>query len=120
MDARAELSPDTWEGDLLREDVLRSLALRASADRAFLSGLRRQPEATLAAYGYALTEEELAAVLDLRRRTAALGDGMVAALLAGGLKDRSGSPPGTPRSPGGSAAPPARPRSPGRRRDREA
>lgn len=97
----------------MREDVLRSLAARASSDRTFLSGLRKDPEAVLAAHGYALTEEELATVLDLRRRTAALGDGMVAALLAGGLKDRPGSPPGKPQSPGGSVAGPARPRFPG-------
>ena len=98
----------------MREDVLQSLAVRASTDRAFLSGLRREPEATLAAHGYALTAEELATVMDLRRRTAALGDGMVAALLAGGLKDRSGSQPGRPGSPGGSATGPARPQPPGR------
>lgn len=103
----------------MREDVLRSLAARASSDRAFLSGLRREPEATLAAHGYALTQEELATVLDLRRRTAALGDGMVAALLAGGLRDRAGRPPGRPRSPGGSAGGPARPRPPGRGPRRE-
>lgn len=103
----------------MREDVLRSLAARASSDRAFLSGLRREPEATLAAHGYALTQEELATVLDLRRRTAALGDGMVAALLAGGLRDRAGRPPGRPRSPGGSAGGPARPRPPGRGPGRE-
>lgn len=96
----------------MREDVLQSLADRASTDRAFLSGLRRAPEATLAAHGYALTAEELATVMDLRRRTAALGDGMVAALLAGGLRDRAGSPPGRPRSPGGTG--PARPQPPGR------
>ncbi len=97
----------------MREDVLRGLAARASSDRAFLSDLRRDPEAVLAVHDYALTEEELATVLDLRRRTAALGDGMVAALLAGGLKDRPGSPPGKPQSPGGSVAGPARPRFPG-------
>jgi hypothetical protein len=101
----------------LREDVLRSLAARASSDRAFLSGLRREPEATLAANGYDLTGEELATVMDLRRRTAALGDGMVAALLAGGLRDRAGSPPARPGSPGGSVRGPERPRRPGRGRD---
>lgn len=101
----------------MREDVLRSLAARASSDRAFLSGLRREPEATLAANGYDLTGEELATVMDLRRRTAALGDGMVAALLAGGLRDRAGGQPGRPGSPGGSVGGPGRPRRPGRGRD---
>ncbi|MBA3950778.1 MAG: hypothetical protein H0X57_02735 [Rubrobacter sp.] len=52
----------------MREDVLRGLAARASSDRAFLSDLRRDPEAALAAHGYALTEEESATVLDPRRR----------------------------------------------------
>ncbi len=84
----------------MREDVLRRLADQASSDRTFLSHLRRDPKAALAAHGYALTEEELATVLDLRRRTAALGDGMVAALLANGLWGRAGSPPGRPRPPG--------------------
>lgn len=98
----------------MREDVLRSLAARASSDRAFLSRLRREPEATLAANGYDLTHEELATVMDLRRRTAALGDGMVVALLAGGLRDRAGSPPARPRPPGRSARGPGRPRRPGR------
>ena len=95
----------------MREDVLRRLANQATSDRTFLSHLRRDPGAALAAHGYALTEEEFATVLDLRRRTAALGDGMVAALLAGGLRDRAGSRPGRPRSPG---AGPAGPRPPGR------
>lgn len=84
----------------MREDVLRRLADQASSDRTFLSHLRRDPKAALAAHGYALTEEELATVLDLRRRTAALGDGMVAALLANGIRGRAGSPPGRPRPPG--------------------
>ncbi len=95
----------------MREHVLKRLADQASSDRTFLSHLRRDPGAALAAHGYALTEEEFATVLDLRRRTAALGDGMVAALLAGGLRDRAGSRPGRPGSPG---AGPARPRPPGR------
>ena len=95
----------------MREDVLRRLANQASSDRTFLSHLRRDPGAALAAHGYVLTEEEFATVLDLRRRTAALGDGMVAVLLAGGLRDRAGSRPGRPGSPG---AGPTRPRPPGR------
>lgn len=98
----------------MREAVLRSLATRAVSDRAFLSDLRRDPRGTLAAHGYDLTEEELASVVDLQRRTAALGDGMVAALLAGALKDRAGGPPARPRAPGESAAGPARPGRPGR------
>lgn len=98
----------------MREDVLRRLADQATSDRTFLSHLRRDPGGALAAHGYALTEEEFATVLDLRRRTAALGDGMVAALLAGGLRDRAGGQPGRPGSPGAAGAGPARPRPPGR------
>ena len=98
----------------MREDVLKRLADQASSDRAFLSHLRRDPGAALVANGYALTEEEFATVLDLRRRTAALGDGMVAALLANGLRNRAGSPPGRPGYPGASGGRPARPRPPGR------
>ncbi len=82
----------------MREDVLRSLAARASSDRAFLSDLRRDPEAVLAVHDYALTEEELAMVLDLRLRTAALGDRAVAQ--GGGLKSHTGSPPGRKRALG--------------------
>lgn len=102
---------------------MRSLAARGASDRAFLSALRKDPRATLASNGYDLTEEEFAAVLDLRRRTAALGDGMVAALLAGGLKGGTGIPPARPRPPGGRgpARPggrgPAKPGSPGRTDD---
>ena len=98
----------------MREDELKRLADQASSDRTFLSHLRRDPGAALVAHGYVLTEEEFATVLDLRRRTAALGDGMVAALLANGLRNRAGSPPGRPGSPGASGARPARPRPPGR------
>ena len=87
--------------------MLRRLASQATSDRAFLSELRKDPRTALAAHGYALTEDEIATVLDLRRRTAALGDGTVAALLAGGR-------PGNPRAPGGSFAGPGRPGTPGR------
>ena len=99
----------------MREGVLRRLAAHAASDRGFLSGLRRDPRATLAAHGYDLTEEELRAVLDLRRRTAALGDGMVAALLAGGLKGGAGNPPPRPRAPGRPAAGASRPNRHGER-----
>lgn len=98
----------------MREDVLRRLASQATSDRAFLSELRKDPRTALAAHGYALTEDEIATVLDLRRRTAALGDGTVAALLAGGLRNRAGGRPGNPRAPGGSFAGPGRPGAPGR------
>lgn len=97
----------------MRESVLRNLSAKAASDPAFLSGIRRDPERTLAEHGYALTPDELETVLDLRRRTAALGDRMVAAMLAGGLRERKGSPPLRPASPGGPGGRPARPGSPG-------
>ena len=93
----------------MREDVLQRLANQATSDRTFLSHLRRDPGAALKAHGYALTQEEFATVLDLRRRTAALGDGTVAALLAGGLSNRAGGQPANPRAPGGPFAGPGRP-----------
>ncbi len=97
----------------MREAVLQDLAARAASDPAFLSGIRRNPEPTLAEYGYALTPDELETVLDLRRRTAILGDRMVAAMLAGGLKKRKASPPVRPSSPGGPGGRPHRPGPPG-------
>src|SRR4028118_2050034 len=98
----------------MREDVLRRLASQATSDRAFLSELRKDPRTALEAHGYALTQEEFATVLDLRRRTAALGDGTVVALLAGGLRNRAGGRPGNPRAPGGTPARPGGPGGPGR------
>ena len=97
----------------MRESVLRDLAARAASDPAFLSGIRKNPERTLADNGYDLTPDELKTVLDLRRRTAGLGDRMVAAMLAGGLRERKGSPPVRPSSPGGPGGRPARPGQPG-------
>jgi hypothetical protein len=91
----------------VREAVLRDLAAKAASDPNFLSGIRKDPERTLAEHGYALTPDELRTVLGLRRRTAALGDRTLAALLAGGLRGRTGNrpvgppTPGRPGSPGG-------------------
>lgn len=100
----------------MREAVLRSLAARAASDPTFLSGMRKNPERTLAEHGYALSPDELRMVLDLRRRTAILGDRTVAAMLAGGLRERKGSPPVRPDAPGGPGGRPARPGSPGEAR----
>lgn len=91
----------------MREAVLRDLAARAASDPNFLSGIRKDPKRTLAEHGYALTPDELRTVLGLRRRTAALGNRTLVALLAGGLKGRTGNrpvgppTPGRPGSPGG-------------------
>lgn len=84
----------------MREAVLRDLVQRAASDPGFLSGIRRDPEGTLVEYGYVLYPDELKMVLDLRRRTTALGDRMLATLLAGGLKERQGSRPARPGPPG--------------------
>lgn len=97
----------------MREPILRDLASRAASDPKFLSGLRKDPERALAEHGYALTPDELRTVMDLRRRTAFLGDRTLAAMLAGGLKERGGGPPVKPSSPGGPGGRPARPGSPG-------
>ena len=43
----------------MREDVLSSLAGRAARDPRFLGQMRKDLEATLARYGYDLTDEEL-------------------------------------------------------------
>ena len=99
---------------------MRGLAARAVSDRAFLSAVRRNPRGALA--GYDLEEDEMRAILDLVRRTASLGDGMVAALISGGLRGRGGSaPPGSPGRPYGGPGRPGAPGGPGppgrRRRD---
>jgi hypothetical protein len=83
----------------MREDVLNAWRTRLVGPNLPVPPAQG-PGAALVAHGYVLTEEEFATVLDLRRRTAALGDGMVAALLANGLRNRAGSPPGRPGSPG--------------------
>lgn len=97
----------------MRETILRDLAARAASDPGFLSGIRKDPERTLAAYGYDLTSDELKTVLDLRRRTALLGNRTLAALLAGGLEKRTGGPPVRPAAPGGPGDGPTRPGPPG-------
>ena len=92
----------------MREEILRDVASRASSDPAFLAGVRKDPEGTLSRYGYNLTPDEMGTILDLRRRTASLGDGMVAALLAGGLKHTPPPPPPRPGRPERSRRAPAR------------
>ena len=105
----------------MREGILRDLATRAATDPAFLKDARSDPEGTLSRHGYDLTADELRLVRDLRRRTAAMGDGQLAQLLAGGLGKRGANPPSRPTSPARSSGiGPAKPARPGglRRRDR--
>ncbi len=93
----------------MRESVLRDLAEKAATDPEFLALARRDLEGTLARYGYDLTPDELRAVKDLQRRTAILGNGTLAAMLAGGLRKRAGDPSTRPAAPNRPAAPGRRP-----------
>ena len=102
----------------MRENVLKDLAGRAATDPEFLALARRDLEGTLARYGYDLAPDELRAVKDLQRRTAILGNGTLAAMLAGGLRKRAGDPsvrPVPPGRPGGGLSRPGAPGPPGRR-----
>ena len=102
----------------MRESVLRDLAQRAATDPEFLSLARRDLEGTLARYGYDLTPDELKVVTDLQRRTAILGNGTLAAMLAGGLRNQTGGPPvgpAAPNRPGGGLSRPGAPGPPKRR-----
>jgi hypothetical protein len=58
----------------MREDVLRSLAGRAARDLRFLGQMRKDLEATLARYGYDLTNEELRVLKNVQRQTAGMSD----------------------------------------------
>lgn len=101
----------------MRENVLRDLAEKAASDPEFLGSARRDLAGTLDRYGYELTPEELEAVEDLRRRTAVVGDGTLAAMLAGGLRKRAGAPsvrPVAPARPDSGLSKPARPDAPTR------
>ena len=52
----------------MREDVLRSLAGRAARDPRFLGLMRKDLEATLAQYGYDITDEELRVLKNVQRK----------------------------------------------------
>jgi hypothetical protein len=97
----------------MRESVLRDLASQAATDPDFLRQARRDPEGTLARYGYHLTAEEMRMVEDLRRRTSAMTDEKLARVLVSTLRVRSGSPPARPAAPSWRGSGPARPARPG-------
>lgn len=105
----------------MRESVLRDLARRAADDPGFLSRARGDLEGTLRAHGYDLAPDELAAVRDLQRRTATMGDAALAGLLSGGLDERvreTSDRPAAPARPGSGISRPGRPVGPERRRPR--
>lgn len=102
----------------MREEVLRGLARRAATDHEFLRQLREDPAGALALQGYDLTAEELAAVEDIRRRTAGMGDDSVAGVLVGGLERRGKVALESPSAPGRRGVGPARPSRPGSPRGR--
>ena len=97
----------------MREDVLRSLAGRAARDPQFLRQMRKDLEATLARYGYDLTDEELRVLKNVQRQTAGMNDEELIRVLAVGLRSRTSNPPSRPAAPGPRGAGPDRPDSPG-------
>lgn len=101
----------------MRESVLKNLAERAATDPEFLGSARRDLAGTLERYGYDLTAQEMEVVEDLRRRTAVVGDGTLAAMLASGLRERTGGQsvrPAAPARPGSGLPRPRPPDAPGR------
>jgi hypothetical protein len=98
---------------MLRENVLRDLAKRATTDPEFLRRARKDLEGTLARYGYRLTGEEMRLVEDLRHRTVRMSDEELARTLADGLTGHTGTPPARPSAPtswrGSGPARPAQP-----------
>ena len=97
----------------MREDVLRSLAGRAARDPRFLGQMRKDLEATLARYGYDLTNEELRVLKNVQRQTAGMSDEELTRALAVGLRKQTSKPPSPPAAPDSRGAGPARPGSPG-------
>ena len=97
----------------MRENVLRDLASRATADPDFLRQARKDLEGTLARQGYLLTNEEMRLVESLRQQTAKMSDEELARTLASGLGGRIGSPPARPSAPSWHSTGPARPARPG-------
>src|SRR5919107_1360621 len=97
----------------MRGDVLRSLAGRAARDSRFLGQMRKDLEATLARYGYDLTDEELRVLKNFQRQTAGMSDKDPPGALAVGPRRRTSTPPPRPAAPGTRGADPARPDLPG-------
>ena len=89
------------------------LAGRAARDPRFLGQMRKDLEATLARYGYDLTDEELRVLKNVQRQTAGMSDEELTRALAVGLRKRTSKPPSPPAAPDSRGAGPARPGSPG-------
>ena len=102
-----------FDGEIVRETILRNLASRAATDPEFLGRARNDLEGTLVGYGYHLTGEEMRLVEDLRRQTAGMSDEELARTLAAGLEGRRGSPPARPTAPSWRGVGPSRPARPG-------
>src|SRR5215217_8118429 len=91
--------PLTTGRRFMREEVLRDLASRATADADFLRQAREDLEGTLARQGYDLTNEEMRLVESLRQQSAGMSDEELARMIASGLEGRTGSPPARPTAP---------------------
>jgi len=96
----------------MRENVLRDLASRATADPDFLRQARKDLEGTLVRQGYHLTDKEMRLVESLRQQTAKMSDEELARTLAAGFQGHSGNPPARPAAPSWHGAGPARPARP--------
>jgi hypothetical protein len=72
----------------MRDEVLMELVDRALEDEEFRAKAKDDPEGTLKAYGYDLTDEELAAVKEFQGRVAGLSDEELAEALASGARQQ--------------------------------
>jgi Ribosomally synthesized peptide prototyped by Frankia Franean1_4349. len=74
----------------MRDEVLMDLVDRALSDEEFRSRAKDDPEGTLAAYGYELTDEELGAVKEFQSQVAGLSDEELEQALASGARRQGG------------------------------
>jgi hypothetical protein len=72
----------------IRDDVLMRLVDHAMGDADFRQSAQRDPEGTLRAHGYELTDEELAAVKDFQSEVAEHSDDELQQAIAGGAGER--------------------------------
>src|ERR671916_365623 len=80
------------EGGVMRGNVLRELASRATTDPEFLERTREALEGTLARYGYHLTDGEMQLVSNLRHQSTGMSSEELAGTLAAGLAGRERDP----------------------------
>ena len=74
----------------MRDEVLMDLVDRAMNDPEFRERARASPPGPLAAYGYDLTPEELAAVREFHAQAAGKSDEEVDQMLGGGARSSRG------------------------------